>query len=196
MRPLFFLLLIATSAFAQTPAPAPDTRYRVDLILFLDKQGAETPGNAQALEVEQLLEPDDAPTLESVGIQRLPESETALAKELQQLRRSKRYQPLTTLSWIQKNPPAERGPALHLRWGQPLSANGVTLNTVDGSVALLLGQYLRLDVDLNYNSLRSDGTLGSVPLKERRRMKRDELHYLDSPKLGVLAKITRLKAAR
>ncbi len=191
MRHFLFLLLIPATAFAQ--APAPEVRYRVDLILFLDKQGTEMPGNAQPLEVEQLLEPDDAATLASVGIERLPESETALAKELQHLRRSKRYQPLTTLSWLQSNPPAERGPALHLHWGQALSANGLTLNTVDGSVALLLGQYLRLDVDLNYNALRSDGTLGSVPLKERRRMKRDELHYLDSPRLGVLAKVSRLK---
>lgn len=196
MKRLFFLLLALSPAFAQTPiaAPAPNARFRVDLILFLDKNGSETPVAALPLHVEQLLELDDAPALASAGIERLPDSGFGLAGELQKLRLSKRYQPLTTLSWIQKNPPAERGPALHLRWGAPLSAGGVSLSTVDGSVALLLGRYLHLDVDLSYNALRADGSIGSIALHERRRTKRDELHYLDSPKLGVLAKITKLKS--
>ncbi len=186
-----FLLLFSATALAQAPA---DVYYRVDLIVFLDKHSSgEQPVNALPLKIEQRFEPDDAATLASVGIERLPESDFALAKELQKLRLSKRYQPLTTLSWIQKNPPAERGPSLHLRWGQPLDANGVTLNTVDGSVALLMNRYLHLDADLTHNSNRADGTIGSIQLRERRRMKRDELHYLDSPKLGILASVSRLK---
>jgi len=186
------LLLVSGSALAQTATP-PEVRYRVDLILFLDKQGAETPASAQPLP-EPLIEPDDAAALAAAGIERLPDSGFALNAELQKLRRSKRYQPLTTLSWVQKNPPAERGAALHLRWGAPLSAQGLNLATVDGSVALLMGRYLHLDVDLAYNAVRADGSLGSVALRERRRMKRDELHYLDSPKLGVLAKVSKVKA--
>ena len=66
-----------------------------------------------------------------------------------------------------------------------------TYQTIDGTVALRLSRYLFLDADLMYTQPLPDGRLASYTLKEVRKMRRDELHYLDSPRLGVVAKVTK-----
>ena len=58
---------------------------------------------------------------------------------------------------------------------------------VDGRVMLLIvNRYLTLDADLLYTA----GT-SSWRLDTRRRMRRDELHHLDSARLGILARVTK-----
>lgn len=154
--------------------------YRVDLIVFTDKYSSAEPAKA-APNLTGAIDANDTRALAAAGIQLLPAASSGLSGALAQLKSSGRYQPLQTLSWIQNNPRAERGPALRL--------NFADTPQLDGSIALLLGTYLHLEVDLAYET--SGGA--TQILRERRKMKRDELHYLDSPKLGVLAKITKLK---
>lgn len=187
---LFALLLaLAPAAHAE--------RYRVDLILFLDKSaaGSEAMVDPRPPNLAGAVEPANPGALGAGGIELLPDDAFGLAAQWQQLRNSKRYQPLARLAWLQRDPPGERGPSLRLRWGAPLTQVNVdgsgaqAFHPVDGSVALLLGRYLHLDADLAYVATRNDGTLGSYRLKERRRMRRDELHYLDSPRLGVVARV-------
>lgn len=188
---LLCALLAPASAFADT--------YRVDLIVFLDKtenpaefgRSAAPPDTARALDIA------NAAGLKSNGIEILPDDQFALTDQWQRLKTAKRYQPLIRLAWLQRDPPAERSPALRLKWGESLSvSNGegrgaALVNPVDGSVALLLGNYLNLDVDLAYTQRGSDGGAATWRLREKRRMKRDDLHHLDSPKLGVIARIVR-----
>ncbi|MCP5315703.1 MAG: hypothetical protein H6955_19235 [Chromatiaceae bacterium] len=61
---------------------------------------------------------------------------------------------------------------------------------VGGQVRVTRGRYLHLDADL---SLR-DGP-GGIPYDAHfeRRMRSDELHYLDSPHLGILIQATRIE---
>lgn len=147
--------------------------YRVDLIVFADKHGtAEASANVPNL--KGALDRND-PALAAAGIRVLPAESFGLTGTLAKLKAGGRYQPLMTVAWTQTNPRGERGTSLRL--------TSPDVPALDGSVTLLLGNYLHVDVDLAYN-----GQL----LRERRKMKRDELHYLDSPKLGVLTRVTKL----
>jgi hypothetical protein len=191
-RALTLALLLATVA-----APAQAETYRVDLIVFLDKSGGGESGRrVVAPELGGAIDPASTGALAAAGITLLPEADFALTSEWQHLRNAKRYQPLLKLAWTQKDPPQERGPALRVRYGQSFevgSTDGigaVAVSPVEGRIALLVGHYLHLDTDLVY-TMPTGGGFASYRLRENRKMKRDELHYLDSPRLGVLARVTK-----
>lgn len=73
---------------------------------------------------------------------------------------------------------------------------------LEGTLKVSLSRYLHLDVDLLYNERLTqpiepgnDGANGGVVyqairMQQSRRMRSDELHYLDNPRLGVIARIT------
>lgn len=179
------------------PLPAAAETYRVDLIVFLDLAPAgESGGRALAPDLRGALEPGSAGTLKASGIEVLPDEQFGLVEQWQRLRNSKRFRPVARLAWLQADPPGERGPSLRIKSGASITATDVdgisasALSEIDGSVALLLGRYLHVDADLIYTQAGADGAR-SWRLDERRRMKRDEVHHLDSPKLGILAKVSK-----
>lgn len=188
----FLLLCLPLAAQAET--------YRVDLIVFLDKSaaligGAEQGRAPQPPDLRGALELDHAGPLKSAGIEILPDDQFALNDQWQRLKTSKRFAPLIKLAWTQQDPPAERAAALHLKWGSTFAVDqgnmsAALLTPVDGSVGLLLGHYLHLDVDLAYTQ-KSETGIGAYRLRENRQMKRDELHHLDSARLGVLARVSK-----
>ena len=180
LRPL--LLSLATVAFS---ASARAETYRVDLIVFLNPGSAvgETGEPLAAPNLRGSLEPDDIANLRAAGIEVLPEAQFALTDQYQHLRWNKQFRPLFKIAWTQKDPPQERGPSIHLK------IPGATPDApplVDGSIALLLSRYLHLDVDLAYQQDDQRWMLD-----ERRRMRRDEVHHLDSAKIGVLAEVSK-----
>ena len=188
---LFVLSASPTAAHADT--------YRVDLIVFLDKSSITELGRAPQLpDTGKALDIANAAALKQAGIEILPDEQFALTDQWQRLKTAKRYQPLLRLAWLQKNPPADRSTPLRLKWGEGFgSSNGEGLGAslllpVDGSVALLLGNYLNLDLDLVYTQKNADGSASSWRLREKRRMKRDELHHIDSARLGALARVVKL----
>ncbi len=72
-------------------------------------------------------------------------------------------------------------------------------NSVEGSVRLVRGRYLHLDMDLLLKEVAmqpsghdSDGpvTMPAYRLTEKRRIKSSDLHYFDHPRFGVLALVT------
>ena len=180
------------------PLAAHAERYRVDLILFIDRSGpaGESPQPLQVPDTARALEAFETVPLRSAGIELLPDEQFGLTEQWSRLRNSKNHQPIVRLAWLQKDPPAERGPAIRLHWGSPFT-DVATLSAqrvypVDGSVTLLAGRYLHLEAELVYTQAdASSGELRSFRLKERRRLRRDELNHLDSPRLGVLMKATR-----
>lgn len=181
---------VATPALAET--------YRVDLIVFLDKSAPAETGQPPAMpNLGRAVALDDAATLSRAGITLIPDEQFGLQEQWQRLRNAKRYQPLIRVAWTQTDPPAERGAALRLKLGQSQvidatdqGFSSVAISPVEGTVALLLNQYLMVDADLLYTLPTASGYT-SYPLRERRRMRRDELHYLDSPKLGIVARVSK-----
>lgn len=193
-RSLHWLALLALAA----PVAAQAERYRVDLIVFIDRSGpaGESTQPLQLPDVGRALEPFETTPLRNAGIELLPDEQFGLTQEWQRLKNSRNHQPILRLAWLQKDPPAERATSIRLHWGSPFT-DVATLSAqrvypVDGSVALLAGRYLHLDAELVYTQADAEaGELRSFRLKERRRLRRDELHHLDSPRLGVLLRATR-----
>lgn len=180
------LLLIAATLL---PMVAQAETYRVDLIVFVDKSAAGEQSRYAVLpDMRRAIEPSDSAGLSRAGITLLAPEQSSLASESQRLQNSKRYQVITRLSWAQKNPPEDNAPSLHVRSGDV--ANGIA--PIDGTIALTAGHYLHLDVDMIYTLSSGDGSRSSYRLRENRKMMRDELHHLDSPKLGILARVTKI----
>lgn len=183
MKLIASLFLLAASLL---PFAARAESYRVDLIVFVDKSAPGELGRTPALpDMRRAIELNDSAGLGRANITLLSPEQSSLAPEWQKLTNSRRYQPVARISWIQKDPPEDNGPGLHVHVGEP--ANGIC--PIDGTITLTAGHYLHLDVDMIY-------TQGSVSyrLRENRKLMRDELHHLDSPKLGVLARVTKAGA--
>lgn len=195
--PIAPLLRCLAALALLAPLAAHAERYRVDLIVFIDRSGpaAESTQPLIVPDVAKALEPFEASPLRNAGIEVLPDEQFGLVEEWRRLKNSKNHQPILRLAWLQKDPPAERGPSIRLHWGSALTAvaqlGAQRVHPVDGSVALLAARYLHLDAELAYTQADDTGDLRSFRLKERRRLRRDELHHLDSPRLGIVARATR-----
>jgi len=61
---------------------------------------------------------------------------------------------------------------------------------LQGTLQLSLSRSLQVDTDLWLAGTGSDGTRHFSPMRESRRLAESELHYLDSPHLGVLIRVT------
>jgi hypothetical protein len=176
---LSMLLLLAIAA------PVHAEIYRMDLIVFVDRDATAEAGVPDALpDLAGAILPDNPAALQAAGITLLPDAAFGLQSEWQRLRNSRRFAPLAKLAWTQPDPPSANGPGLRVRLGAP-SPSGTT--PIDGRVTLLIvNRYLTLDADLLYTVGAS-----SWRLDTRRRMRRDELHHLDSARLGILARVTK-----
>lgn len=188
------LLLLAVLAPAAAPA---QQRYRVDVIVFADRSVPANEATQPVLQPEtaRTLEPWEVAPLRNAGIEILEDELFGLMDAWNRLRNSKNHEPLVRLAWIQKDPPAERGIAIRLKHGKPLTGMTATGSAefypVDGWVALLAGRYLHLDASFVHTQQLGDGELRSFRLRERRRLKRDELNHLDSPRIGLLVRAQR-----
>ena len=194
-QPILRVGLVLLALFA--PASAMAERYRVDLIVFIDRSApaGESTQPLQLPDVARALEPYETTPLRAAGIEILPDEQFGLTEQWNRLRNSKNHQPILRVAWLQKDPPAERGASLRLHWGNPFTdvsqLGSRMVYPVDGSVVLLAGRYLHLDAEMIHTQSDASGGLRSFRLKERRRLRRDELHHLDSPRLGLLVRAQR-----
>ncbi len=194
-RLLFSLLLILV-----LPAATAAERYRVDLIVFIDLRAGSDPGlPARLPPLDGALGTDNAAALIGAGIRLLPDDAFGLQREWSQLRSSRNFRPLFRLAWEQTDPPARGGPRLAVQSGESVSITTpdsllpLTLSPLAGSVALRRSRFLHLDVDLRYTESAGGGSARQFLLREQRRMRRDELHYLDGPRLRALARVQRVE---
>ena len=90
------------------------------------------------------------------------------------------------LSWLQNVP--ERGKPLSIMVAK-------TDANLAGYVRVTIGRYLHFEADL-WTTMEKNDDIASTPdnrfvaLRESRRMRSNELHYLDHPALGVITKIS------
>lgn len=169
------------------PLAAQADRYRVEAIVFLNPAPTESGHAPQHPDIPQALSLDDTNGLRANGITLLPDTGTVLTAEWNNLRYSKRYQTLMRLSWTQDNPVADGGPALRL-----YAPSGDGISGLDGWLRLNAGRFPHIEADLEYVQV-TDGQALGYRLRERRKAPAPTLHYLDSARLGVLAKVTRIE---
>jgi hypothetical protein len=174
------LLLVAL------PSAAMAARWRVDALLFLNPPSAVERGSTpRHPDNDRAISLDDVQGLAYAGISVLPEEADTLAGEWATLRANRRYKPLLRLSWIQQDPPAQHGPALRLYL--PSGRGGL-----EGWLRLEARRGMALVADLEYVQPKADGNLDGYRLQVRQPMSNHTLHYLDSTRLGVLARVSPL----
>lgn len=202
--------LLAALALLGLPPPAAAEDYAVELVVFsrltADDGEERWPFPASLPATEQ------AATLGEDGLQ--PSSGgRALQAIADSLRRSNGYRPLLHWRWIQPGWERDQARPLHVQVPagsalpltqpsalasklalQPLrgapdpsAVVGAGLPLLDGTVSLSRSRFLHLAADLIY----VDPDTGiPMQLKESRRMRSNELHYLDHPRFGVLVQVT------
>lgn len=187
------LLSVVGSAVAQQAAPMQS--YDVELLIFRNLGDRETPENwgTEAAGAGQRLDiPDDelsssvladVPTVAAptVTFPALPAAKMKLTAIEDTMRRSRGYQPVAHIGWTQ--PGFARNSVKYLS----LSSLVPGSSGLQGQVALSRGRYLHLTLDLALDSAE-DGQ--RYLLRQTRRMRSNERHYIDSPKFGVIAVIT------
>ena len=187
-------VLSVGSAVAQQGAPTQS--YNVELLIFRNLGGTETPETwpveATAADPPQEIPDDDlgateapAPTAPTVSFPSLAPSQMKLSGMEQALRRNRAYEPVAHIGWTQ--PGFARDAAKYLSVSSLVPGS----SGLQGQIALSRGRYLHLTLDL---VLDAAGEPGEPPqhyvLRQTRRMRSNERHYIDSPKFGVIAVIT------
>jgi hypothetical protein len=188
---------MALIVFAIVPASAqqavPLQSYDVELVIFRHLNDKATPeewslegGTAgQRLEIPDdeaaaSAEPPPEPTAAPTSFPALPNAKFKMNGIEESLRRSRNFQPLAHFGWTQPGYPRDDARFLSV---QPLVPGSSGLL---GQIALSRGRYLHLTLDLVYEG--QDGQ--RYVLRQTRRMRSNERHYIDHPKFGLIALVT------
>jgi len=184
-KALFTLLLLAAVA-----ARAEDV-YKVEVIIFenLDPAAAQAElwadTGAPPLDKAVELTAISATTAADKSSWRvLTPAQLTLTSAYQRLRSSSRYRPLLHLGWVQPLDSSDRNEPVHVA-----TTAGNAAAQVNGTVALRRGRYLHADVDLVFSKKSA-----AARLTQTRRLRNNELHYLDHPLFGVLISVAPLPA--
>lgn len=121
------------------------------------------------------------PTAPTLTFPELPATKFKLTNVADALKRNRNYQPLAHFGWTQ--PGFARGEPKYMSI-DGLVPPGAGLS---GQIALARGRYLHLTLELALD-LPENG--GRMVLRQTRRMRSNERHYIDHPKFGVIAIIT------
>jgi hypothetical protein len=197
-RKLSVGVLLATimsvgSAVAQQAAPIQS--YDVELLIFRNLSGRDTPESwgveAAADSAQQIAIPDDetepapvpAIAAPSASFPSLPAAKMKLTAIEDTMRRSRSYQPVAHVGWTQPGYARNAAKYLSVNTLVPATAG------LQGQIALTRGRYLHLTLDLVMDGAAT-GEGSRYVLRQTRRMRSNERHYIDSPKFGVIAVIT------
>lgn len=141
----------------------------------------------------------------------LPDDTLTLNGMASRLRRSSGYRVLLHGRWLQPVPPRDAPEALLIEAGPPIDGRV----PLQGSFDVTLGRYLHFNAHLYYTEPLLDraprdqalpppgleaagapaldaaelSSAGYMQLHQSRRLRSDEVHYLDHPKLGIIVKI-------
>ncbi|MFC6672425.1 CsiV family protein [Marinobacterium aestuariivivens] len=178
------------------PVLAEDPWYKVEVLVFA--HNSQPAMKEQAWRDEEVPRRAGAVELGNGGngaYQRLPGSNLVLTAEKNRLAGQAAYRTLFHGAWYQPVGRESSARPVHIRGGN-LMANGVY--ELDGYVSIDRGRFLHFRPDLYYSfaapASSNDGygsSILSANLDTPRRMRSDEIHYLDHPLFGVLVLIQR-----
>jgi hypothetical protein len=196
-RFILVALLALGPAAAQQATPGLQS-YDVELVIFrtLNANATGEEWNMEAAAASQRLAiPDEEPSpfatpapatatpATTATFPTLPASKFKLSAVTDSLRRSRNYQPLAHFGWTQPGFSRDAVKAMSINSLVPGSAGVV------GQVALWRGRYLHLTLDLVYEPRTAEESGQRFVLRQTRRMRSNENHYLDHPRFGVIAVI-------
>lgn len=187
------------AALASTAAA--DDLYKIELIVFenLDpaaQQAEHWPAHPGMPALDNALELAAQPAASESPWRVLKPAELAMGGVYQRLRGSPRYRPILHTGWVQALDNTDRKVGVHVYSGmQAASAGAGAARKIDGTVAVRRGRFLHADVDLIYirttpGAEASSGAIPPVRLVTTRRLRNNEVHYLDHPLFGVIITVS------
>lgn len=200
--PVFLLTLLTLAALtASTQQAAAQSRwYKVEIIVF-DEPGAPAyaeeswPDNPGQPDLSGAVELGGGDGLGSVDGDSRPgafrlvgSSGFSLRGVYTRLDRSGQFRPLGHMAWHQPGYSRRNARPAHVvvySSGIDSSGRRGLVPIVDGTVSLSRGRFLHTEVDLLY---QPDGE--AYRLKVSRKMRSNELHYIDHPLFGVLIRVS------
>lgn len=177
---VWLLLLVAA------PLAAEQSWYQAEVIIFArdgEYRNAEQWPAAPTLPDStnaRLLQPLDHP---DPTLRQIPPEQQQLTEVWQRLRRSRGFKPLLHLAWQQPGLAREAAVSVAL----PATAADGSAIPLLGQITLSLSRYHHLDADIAYQLPWADPEW--YRLQGALRMRSGELHYLDHPLFGLLAKV-------
>ncbi len=110
------------------------------------------------------------------------------------LKRSAGYRPLLYKAWQQPALGRGEAQAVHLMARDEPDSDALMQPRADGWLRLRSSHFLHVDTDLVFyiGDLPNAGNAEIIRLTETRRVKLNEVHYLDNPLFGVLVKVSPL----
>ncbi|MDH3644755.1 MAG: peptidoglycan binding protein CsiV, partial [Gammaproteobacteria bacterium] len=169
------------------------------------------PGIAPTLEPDPMIEFLEVlaryeEQLEAQSYRWLPAGRFLMARDARLLRRRGRHQVLLHGRWLQPVPAREEPQPMLIQTGSRLADE----HQLEGTLAVTLGRFLHFQARLNYH----EPAMGQLPvgmpvsdpatttalelpppatgymvLNQSRRMRSEEIHYIDHPKLGIIVRI-------
>ena len=171
-------LLGAHPAFAATSEK--ESTYEIEVVVFENRQPELIGDELLVRDAEQAKISGLESTITPDKAESSPTLSPAITSLLEQ---DGRYRVLTHLHWIQTVDAKSIAKAVRV--------SSATPEELDGSIRFYMSRHLHLDVNL----LLREAVTGSDPrtqvyrLSEQRKVKTQETHYFDHPRLGVLARV-------
>ena len=177
MRRLFAILgLLALAAPLPAAPTASTTLYDIEVLVFENSQPGLEGGEAwkelrkELGDIEQTATPEGAPAPDSV-----------LSQAAGALERGGQHRILVHKRWQQNADAKSATTPLRLQ-----SAN----NELDGTLRFYLSRFLHVELNLALQDPRATGGVKAFQLNEHRRVRPQEIHYFDHPRLGALVRVT------
>lgn len=219
MRPNHLIPILWTSLVAIMVGVVPSVSattskwYNIEVIVFENQSGSQHPTETWSqfqgypfMENSQILKPPaglTGPLTEQDMFVQLPEEELSLREEKEQLQNTQDFNVLLHTAWRQAIDKEDAMIPIRLKGGKVVVSSSFSTEVpnndtyqIDGTIALGLSRFLHLKTDLVYNQKSPrvkdypSSSIRSYRLKQKRRMKSNEVHYIDHPLFGVLLKIT------
>lgn len=177
MRCLFAVLgLLALAVPLPATSAASTTLYDIEVLVFENRQPGLEGGEAWKELRKELGDVEQAATPEGT-----PAPDSALAQAAGALERGGQHRVLVHKRW-QQNADAKSATA-------PLRLQSAD-NELDGTLRFYLSRFLHVELNLALQDPRGTGGVTSFQLSEHRRVRPQEIHYFDHPKLGALVRVT------
>lgn len=193
---IFFALLLFSFVALAEPAPAPTNIsppkvYEIEVMVFQNIQ-SELEGDEFWVNERVNLELKDID--KAVEVKGVPQEDSALTRAREVLDADASYRVLAHKQWLQNAEP-------------PSDAKLVRFSTengeLNGTFKFFRSRFLHLDLNFIFQEKESksifqvgsseEGSLVAFQLREKRRIKSNEIQYFDHPKFGVLVQVKQVK---
>ena len=187
-KPLTFFALLLFPILA---IAAPTKVYEIEVMVFQNIQN-ELEGNELWVNERINLELKDID--KAVEVKGVPREDSDLTKAREVLDADSNYRVLTHKQWLQNADPQS---------GAKLVRFSTEDGDLDGTFKFFMSRFLHVDLNLIYKQKESKsifqaGNSENAPmmafqLRQRRRVKSDQIQYFDHPKFGVLVQVKQVK---